>query len=475
MMTFTHDAIVIGAGSAGLTAAGGLALFGRNVALIEADEMGGECLNTGCVPSKALLAAAERSHVIKGEAMGVQATGREVDFAGVRAHYQGAIAAIAPHDSQERFEAMGVEVIRAPATLLGGTGAGAVLAGNRELIAPRIVIAAGSRPAIPPIEGLDQVPYLTNETLWGLAELPRHLAIIGAGAVGMEMAQAFCRLGAQVTVIAPGRPLERDDKEAAALVRARLETEGVRFVQGRASAVEGEEGAIRLTTDGGEEVTATHLLIAAGRKANIDGLGLDAAGVDAGDDGIITDDRRRTSNKRIYAIGDCRAGPRFTHVSGYEGSNMVLEIALGIPAKVDFSALPWCTYTSPELAQVGLTEQAAREQHGGKVKVIRQGFDHNDRAMSEGQDEGFAKLVTVRNKVVGATVVGRHAGELLAPFTQLITGKASAFALGSAIIAYPTRAEITKALAFAWWEPTVFSRPAKGWSAMVAKMRRLAG
>ena len=198
------------------------------------------------------------------------------------------------------------------------------------------------------------MPFLTNKTLWDLAELPRHLAIIGAGPVAMEMAQAFCRLGSAVTVVAPGRPLAREDAEAAALVVERLEAEGVRFVAAEIAAVAGEAGAIRLETEDCAVIAASHLLVATGRRAHLDGLGLAAAGVECGDDGIVVDARRRTTNRRIYAIGDCRAGPRLTHVASYEGSNVVLEIALGLPTKVDFRALPRCTYTGPELAQVGV-------------------------------------------------------------------------------------------------------------------------
>ena len=481
-MTFSHDAIVIGAGSAGLTAAGGLAMFGLKPALIESGAMGGDCLNTGCVPSKALIAAAERAHTMTGDRFGITATAREVDFAGVRAHVQEAIATIAPHDSQARFEGLGVEVIRARARLLGGggavRGAGKVLAGNRELHAPRIVIATGSQPAVPPIDGLDTLPFLTSETLWDLAELPHHLAILGAGAIGCEMAQAFRRLGSEVTVIAPGRPLPREDEGAAALVQSRLENEGVRFVSGEAERVEGEAGAIRVITKTGEEMLASHLLIATGRKANVEELGLETAGLDTGDDGIVVDPRRRTSNPRIYAIGDCRSGPRFTHVSGYEGSNVVIEIALGVPAPVDFSALPRVTYTDPELAQIGLTEAQARDRYGGRVSIEQADFAQNDRAVTEGRAEGFAKLIMLDgriagSKVIGATIVGRHAGELLVPFGQLITGKASTFALGSAIIAYPTRAEIAKALAFAHWQPRVFGRAGKGWAGLLARLRRV--
>ena len=468
-MSYSHDAIVIGAGAAGLTAAGGIALFGRKVALIEAGEMGGECLNTGCVPSKALLAAAARASG-RGKAMGVDLGTPKVEWSGVIGHVHAAIAAIAPHDSVERFEGMGVEVIRARARLLGK---GRVKAGERELSAPRIVIATGSKPAIPPIEGIDAVPYLTNETLWGLDELPDHLLIVGAGNVGMEMAQAFVRLGSDVTVIEPDRPLARDDAEAAQAVVARLEREGVHFKKAQVRKASGGRGAIALETDSGEILAGSHVLIAAGRRANVEGLGLEAEGVRIGEGGIETDARRRTSNRRIYAIGDCRAGPRLTHVAGYEGSNVVVEIALGVPTKADFSALPWCTYTDPELAQVGLTEAEAMARWGERVRVVREGFDHNDRAIADGRNEGFCKLVMKGRKLVGATIVGAHAGELLLPLAQVITGKASTFALGSAIIAYPTRIEITKAASFAAWEPLVFGAWSKRWAALVAKIRRI--
>jgi len=468
-MTYTHDVIVIGAGAAGLTAAGGCALFGLSVALIEQAEMGGECLNTGCVPSKALLAAAARA-ANHGERHGIALGEPTVDWLGVRGHIEKAIAQIEHHDSQERFESMGCEVIRAPARFLSRNSIGV---DGRRLRATRIVIATGSRPAIPPIDGIGQFPYLTNENLFQLNELPRHLAIVGAGAIGMEMAQAFRRLGSAVTVIGPARPMERDDEDAALLVKTSLEREGVRFLTGEITRCNGTGTDLLLAYNGGETIPCSHVLIAAGRKANVDSLDLAAAGVDLGKDGILVDARRRTSNKRIYAIGDCRAGPRFTHVSGYEGSNVALEIALGIPTRADFSALPHCTFTSPELAQVGMTEAEARARHGDKVRVIRQDFSDNDRAVCEGRSEGFLKLVMKGNKVLGATMVGDHAGDLLLPWSQVIAGKASTFAMGSAVVAYPSRSDISKQAAFAAWEPTVFGKWPKRLARLVAKSRRI--
>ncbi len=468
-MTDTFDLIVIGAGSAGLTAAGGVAMFGLKVALIEAGEMGGECLNTGCVPSKALLAAAKAAHGARdGARLGITATPK-IDWRGVRAHVDGAIAAIAPHDSQGRFEKMGIDVIRARAHFLD---AKTVRAGNRTLTAPRIVIATGSRPAIPPIDGLIDAPFLTNETLFALDVLPDHLVIIGGGAIAVEMAQAFRRLGSKVTVIARHAMLMRDDRDAADLVTTQMREEGVTIECGRDVAqIEASGATIAVTLDDGRSVTGSHLLVATGRRANIDDLDLEAAGVKVGKDGIVVDARRRTSNRRIHAIGDCRAGPRFTHVAGYEGSLVGIDVALGWPGKVDWRALPHVTYSDPELAQIGLTEAEAREQYG-KVEVTKEDFSHNDRAVTEGDTRGFLKLVRHKGRVVGVTIVGARAGELVLPWAQIITGKASAFALGSAIVAYPTRSEIAKAAAFAALSPTVFGAWPKRWAATIARTRR---
>ncbi|QZH76025.1 MAG: FAD-dependent oxidoreductase [Erythrobacter sp.] len=469
-MEYSHDVIVIGGGAAGLTAAGGCGLFGLKTALIEGHKMGGECLNNGCVPSKALIASARRAAEAREEKRaGVQLATPVVDWAGVHAHVHGAIAAIAPHDSEETFEGMGCEVIRDWARL---TGPHSVEVGGRTLTAPRIVIATGSGPMVPPVPGLSEVPYLTNENLFDLTEQPEHLVIIGGGVIGMEMAQSFRRLGSAVTVIEPGEIMARDDRDSVALVVATMEAEGVRFVRGKAEKVERAGEGVVVSTDSGEQVTGSHLLVAVGRKARVAGYGLEELGIALGQNGIQVDARRRTSLKHIYAIGDCREGPRLTQVSGYEGSNVVMEVALGLPAKADFRALPWCTYTEPEVAQIGLTESEAREKHGDGLTVITEHFDHNDRAIAEGRPEGHLKVMLKGRKVVGASICGVNAGELLLPFTQLITGKDGTFNMGGAVIAYPTRAEIVKAAAFKAWEPLVFGKWAKRWVALLAKLRR---
>lgn len=470
-MKFTHDVIVIGGGAAGLTAAGGCALFGLKVALIEGHKMGGECLNNGCVPSKALITAAKRAAEANvQDRFGIQMTAAKVDWSGVHAHIHKAIADIAPHDSEERFEEMGCDVYRGHATFIHKKR---VAVGETILAAPKIVIATGSTPFVPPIEGLGDIPYLTNETIWDLDVLPQHLVIVGGGVIGMEMAQSFRRLGSEVTVIEPGKPMGRDDPESVAVVVETMKAEGVMFVEGKATRVTpGALSSFTVTLEDGEEVAGTHLLIAVGRKARTEGYGLEDIGIELGRNGIAVDARRRTNLKHIYAIGDCREGPRLTHVSGYEGSNVALEITMGLPTKVDWSALPWCTYTDPEVAQIGMTEAEAREEHGEKITVIREGFDHNERAIAEGDTRGHMKVVMNGKKVLGASIVGRNAGELLLPFTQLITGKASTFALGSAIVTYPTRSEITKAAAFSAWEGTVFGSVPKGYAKTRAWFRK---
>lgn len=468
-MKRTHDLIVIGAGSAGLTAAGGCAQFGLKVALIEKGPMGGDCLNTGCVPSKALITAARRAQEMRENAKyGIADVEPAIDFQAVHDHVQAAIAAIAVDDSQERFEEeFGIEVIRGTAKMIDGS---TIEVNGQTLKAPRICLALGSKPFIPPVDGIEDVPYLTNETIFGITERPDHLAIMGGGPIGMEMAQSFRRLGSKVTVIERNTVFGKDDPEAVALVRQRLLDEGV-VMHEKTDVVKvaRSDQGITIETGGGPTISASHLLVATGRTCDFSGFGLENAGIEWGPRGIEVDARRRTSNKKVYAIGDCRVGPRFTHVSGYEGSLVILQIALGLPSKADYKTLPWVTYSDPELGHVGMTEKAAREKYGDKVEITKQEFAENDRARAENDTQGFLKIIRKGKKVLGATVVGPHAGEFLLPWSLAIGGKANAFAIGGAIVPYPTRSDISKQAGFAIWEPTIFGNTAKRWARFRAK------
>jgi len=469
-LSWTHDVVVVGAGSAGLTAAGGCAQLGLRVALVERGRMGGECLNTGCVPSKALLAAARRAQGMRGNRLGISGPGPMVDFAAVRTQVQKAIAAIAPHDSAERFEAWGVEVLRGDALF---TGRNAIRVGARGLAAPRIVLATGSDPAVPDLPGLREVPFLTNETLFDLDTLPRHLLVLGGGSIGLEMGQAFRRLGSDVTVVDHGAILSRSDPAAAALLLAVLRAEGITLHEHcTISAVSGQPGRIRLDRDGQAAIEGSHLLVATGRRARLDGLDLDKAGVTWTKDGITVDARRRTANKAVYAIGDCRAGPRFTHAAGYEGRLVVAALGFGLPSPARFDALPAVTYTDPELAQLGLTEAEARARHQN-VSVTTEPWSENDRAVAEGNTAGFIKLVQAGRGLVGVTILGAGAGELLLPWSLVMRGKASRWSLGGAIVAYPTRSELSQAAAFRPYEAQLFGAAARRWASTLAWTRRL--
>jgi pyruvate/2-oxoglutarate dehydrogenase complex dihydrolipoamide dehydrogenase (E3) component len=469
-LDWTHDVVVVGAGAAGLTAAGGCARLGLRVALIERDRMGGECLHTGCVPSKALLAAAHRAQAMRGTRLGVTGPGPVVDFAAVRAHIQSTIVAIAPHDSEARFAAWGVEVIWGEASL---TGRHSLQVGGRTLSAPRIVLATGSDPAVPAIPGLTETPFLTNETVFALDALPDHLVVVGGGSIGVELAQAFCRLGAGVTLLDSGAVLGTVDTHAALALRGVLEADGVTILDHiEVTAASAEADGIRLDRADGPPIRGSHLLVVTGRRARLEGLGLDRAGVATGPDGVIVDHRRRTTNKAIFAIGDCRAGPRFTHAAGYEGTLVVTAIGFGLPSPARFDLLPAVIYTAPELAQLGATEQQARARHQ-HVRVSCELLSDNDRAVAEGDTTGFVKLVRTDRRVVGVTILGCNAGDMLLPWSLALLGKASLWTLAETMIAYPTRSELSKAAAFASFERWLFGKVARRWAHLLAVIRRI--
>ena len=450
----TPDICVIGAGSGGLSVAAAAAGFGVEVVLVEKGEMGGDCLNTGCVPSKALIAAAARAHHVRSsEAFGIAAAEPEIDFAAVRRHVREVIGAIAPHDSVERFTGLGVRVIEAEGRF---TGPDELRAGDYRIRARRFVIATGSSPAVPPVPGLEDVPYLTNETLFDLAERPDHLIIIGGGPIGMEMAQAFRRLGAEVTVLEMFEPLGVADPEAAAIVLQRLEAEGVAIRSGvRIARIARDKERIRAELEDGGHVTGSHLLVAAGRAPNVAGLGLDKAGIAHDKRGITVDAGLTTSNRRIYAIGDVAGAAQFTHMANYHAGVVIRRALFRLPARVRLDAVPWVTYTDPELAHVGLDEQAARRQYG-EVEILRQPFAGNDRAIAERRTEGLVKVVIGRRgRIFGATIVGPHAGEIIQPWVLAITRKLPIKAMTAPIIPYPTLSELNKRAAISYYEKTM--------------------
>jgi pyruvate/2-oxoglutarate dehydrogenase complex dihydrolipoamide dehydrogenase (E3) component len=464
------DLAVIGAGSGGLSVAAAAAQFGQRVVLFEKGEMGGDCLNYGCVPSKALLAAAKQAQAMRsGAQFGIAPVEPAVDFAAVRAHVQRAIAAIAPHDSQERFEKLGVTVIRAAARF---RDARSLAAAGEVFTARRFVVATGSRPAIPPVPGLSELSYLTNETLFANQTLPRHLLVLGAGPIGLEMAQAHRRLGAAVTVVEARQPLAQDDPELSAVVLERLAAEGVEILSGRAVAQAGNgPDGVWLELEGGQRLVGSHLLVAAGRRPNVEDLGLEAAGIAVTPKGITVDAGLRTSNRRVYAVGDV-AGGRFTHEAGYQAGIVIRNALFGLPARAR-AGMPHVIYTDPELAQAGLTEAEARAIHGEKVKLARWTFAGNDRAQAEGRTEGLVKIVTgPRGRILGAGVAGPGAGELVQPWILALDRGLKIGAMATPVLPYPTRGEAGRRAAVNYFQDLASNRLVRAVIWLVSTVRR---
>jgi pyruvate/2-oxoglutarate dehydrogenase complex dihydrolipoamide dehydrogenase (E3) component len=455
------DICVIGAGSGGLSVAAAAAAFGVSVVLVEKGRMGGDCLNTGCVPSKSLIAAAKHARAIsEAEAFGLPTRMPEVDFGKVHAHVHGVIAAIAPNDSKERFNGLGVRVIEGAARFKNRR---TVAVGEAtEIRARRFVIATGSTPSLPPIAGLDTVPYLTNETVFDLTERPAHLIVLGAGPIGLELAQAFRRLGSAVTVLETAQPLAREDPECADVVLDQLVREGVDLRTGitvarvEAQPTEGRDTTIKvvLREEAGEQAIAgSHLLVATGRRVDTDGLGLEQAGIKHDGGGILVDARLRTANKRVYAIGDAAGGPQFTHVANYHAGLVIRNALFRLRAEVDPDTIPRVTFTDPELAHVGLTEAQARER-GLRLRVLRWPYHENDRAQAERATEGHIKVVTDRKGgILGCTIVGAGAGELITAWTLAISQNLNIRAFVGIIVPYPTLGEIGKRAATTYFTP----------------------
>lgn len=448
------DICVIGAGSGGLTVAAAAASFGVPVVLIEKGLMGGDCLNYGCVPSKALIAAARHAHDMRhGKLFGIADVEPQIDFAAVQRHVEAVIGAIAPNDSEERFTRLGVTVIRAPASFIDDR---TVQAGSQQIRARRFVIATGSSPKVPDVPGLAEAGFLTNETIFDLAERPDHLGIIGAGPVGIELAQAYARLGVRVTVFEAGQAFGREDPDLAAIVLAALKRDGVSLMTG-AELASVERGGDGIDVRGEQarkpfELVVSHLLVATGRQANVEGLGLDKAGVVFTERGVTVDAGLRTSNKRVYAIGDVAGGAQFTHVAGYHGGLVLRPLLFRLKARTRPEILPRVTYSDPEIASVGLTEREAKDKRQ-RFRVLTWTFAENDRAQAEHATEGLIKVVAGRGgRVLGASIAGRNAGELIHVWALAVSKGLKVSDIAGYVAPYPTMGEIGKRAAVTYFQ-----------------------
>lgn len=440
MKTISTDICVIGAGSGGLSVAAGAVQMGARVVLIEGHEMGGDCLNFGCVPSKALIWAANQTPPL--------------EFAAAKDHVKATIETIAPVDSQDRFEGLGCTVIRDYARFETPK---TVIAGDTRIKARRFVIATGSSPFVPPIDGLRDVPFFTNETIFDLRDRPEHLVIIGGGPIGMEMAQAHRRLGCRVSLIEAGDVLANEDPECRAFVRQSLIDDGVEiFEQTKVTRVSGKEGAVEVHSEE-HLILGTHLLVAVGRRVNVDKLDLAEGGVEFDPNGVKVDTGLRSvSNRRVYAIGDVAGGMQFTHVAGYHAGVIIRSMLFGLPAKASHAHIPRATYTHPELAQIGPKESEAREKYGDKLEVVRFGYEHNDRAIATKRTKGFIKVMIVKGRPIGVSIVGADAGEMIGVWALAIANKLKMSAVAGMVLPYPTLGEINKRAAGTYFSPRLF-------------------
>ncbi len=457
------DLCVIGAGAGGLSTAAGAAQMGANVVLIEGAEMGGDCLNVGCVPSKSILAAGHAAFNARKNAtkFGIDIPTVNTDMQKVHDHIRDVIATIAPHDSVERFEGLGVHVIKGYAAF---TSPKEIEVNDQKILAKKFVIATGSVPFVPPISGLQDVPYLTNETIFNLTTLPDHLIIIGGGPIGCEMAQAFCHLGTKVTLISLSTIMQHDDEDIVDIARKRLVNDGIdlyeetdikHVVKNRSNI----QIDIETKNNAKHTITGSHLLVATGRKPNIDRLNLNAANVNYDDYGIPVDAGMRTNNKRVFAIGDCTKTYQFTHIAGYQAGIVLQRALFKLPIKANYAALPHVTYTDPEVATVGMNETAAKRQlKTGSYQVLTWPYKDNDRAQTERSTEGFIKAIVKPNgRILGMTAVGKGAGELIPLWSLAISKKMKIKDIAQLIIPYPTYSEVSKRVAGSYFTQKIFS------------------
>lgn len=454
--TLNADLVVIGAGSAGLSAAAGVAMLGLNVVLYEQHKMGGDCLNYGCVPSKALLSAAKAvSDIRQASKYGVTVSDIKIEWNQVKEHIEKAIKTIEPVDSQERFEGLGVTVIRESASFKDPE---TVVSKSTTTRAKRIVIATGSRASIPPIDGIETVPYLTNVTIFSIDEIPKHLVILGGGPIGIEMAQAFVRLGSDVTIVDLANILPRSDQDHVKIVSESLQNEGVEIIENQlVKKVSGDKASVSVWLNGRKDpIKGSHLLVATGRQAVLDGLDLEAGRVDHDSTAIkVSDSLRSKSNPRVWALGDVAGQGQFTHLAGWHASVFVRRAYFKQSVTASSLPLPAVTYVQPEIAQVGLTESSALEKFKNVSTSIFP-FGENDRAIAEGKTVGEVKLVISKGHVIGASVIGEGAGDIVQLIALAMSNKLRVQALTNYISPYPTRAEAVKRAASAHFTDFVF-------------------
>ena len=463
------DICVIGGGSGGLSVAAGAAQLGANVVLFERAEMGGDCLNTGCVPSKAMLEAAKIAKFASNgmPSMGIGAGQAQIDFGAVKAHVRDVIAGIAPHDSEERFKGLGVNVIKAEASFTSKDTVTAIQDGKPISVhAKYFIVATGSHPVLPPINGLEDTSYFTNETIFGLNEKPQHLIIIGGGPIGIEMAQAHRRLGCNVTVLEASAIMGRDDPVLVSRLMTKLTDEGIRLIEQAGITSITQNGArIIIDISNRKSMEGTHLLVAAGRRPNIDKLNLEAAGISYDARGIQTDKRLRSSNKRVYAIGDVAGRHQFTHVAGYHASIVIRNILFKLPAKLRDDAIPWVTYTDPELAQTGLTWTEAVSRYGAEaVRRTDWELQENDRARAARRTEGVIRVISDnKGKILGASILAPNAGELIHSWTLALHAGLKMGTMASTIAPYPSWSEASKRAAGAFLLNDYLAPAPKSW------------
>ena len=455
------DICVIGAGSGGLSVAAAAAQLGVDVVLIEKGKMGGDCLNYGCVPSKAMIAAGKSAQNMReANKFGIRPVEPKIGYGPLNDHIKGVIAAIEPNDSVERFTGLGVNVIKAEARF---KDAETVIAGDQEIKARRFVVATGSSPGLPPITGIGDVPHFTNETIFSNRKKIDHLIVIGGGPIGMELAQAHRRLGSEVTVLEAFTPLAKDDPELTKVVLDRIREEGVHIldnirIESLESGEQEDEPTVRakIGSNGQTQwIEGSHLLVAAGRRPNVEGLDLENAGIKFDAKGIKVNKGLKTTNKRVYAIGDVTGGLQFTHMANDHAGLVIRNALFRLPVKGDTSAFSWVTYTDPELAHVGLTEAQARERYR-KIRVLRWPYAENDRAQAERATEGFVKVVTdKRGRILGATIAGDHAGELIQMWVLAISKRMKIGAMTGIVSPYPTFSEVNKRVAVTYYLPSL--------------------